>query len=524
MASRRNGEAVMTLDRFYTGLFDRYDGRTAIVDERTELTYAELDDRTARFANVLTSIGLDSDDFVGILAGNRHEYLVAQLGAARAGVVAVPFNNKVDESAIGPILQDTAVKTLVVGPEYFELVQRFRQESFEFNHLIGVEADAEPPLGFHRFDEMLSRVDAEPPSVTVEPGDPAAIHYTGGTTGSPKGTVHTHYGSILNMYAHVHELEVSHGVEMLLVTPLGHSAGKFILAGLMQGGTIHLHRRFDGQRILRTIERKGITWTYLIPTMIARLLDEPVIDDHDLGSLRTLVYGSAPIPPARLADGLDTLGEVFLQFYGLTEVPNLVAVLPKSKHDPEGDAWLRSAGLRAQLADIKIFDDETAWSDDVGEIGIRSPYAIDGYLNREGPFDADGWIRTGDVGYIDDEGRLYVLDRIQDVIAVDGEAVYSTHVESVVQRHPDVSQVAVIGVPTEVHRTSTDRDRSNVDQRVKAIVVPTEDGELTTDELREFCRDYLPDHALPESVDTVGQLPETPYGKIDKRLLREPYW
>ncbi|WP_265109990.1 AMP-binding protein [Halosolutus halophilus] len=524
MNDRRNGEAVMTLDRFYAGLFDRYDERTAIVDERQELTYGELGDRTARFANVLASIGLGNGDFVGILLSNRLEYLIAQLGAARAGVVAVPFNYQVDQSTIGPILEDANVKTLVVGPEHFETIQQLRQEAFEFNYLIGVGDESAPPLGFHQFCEMLSRVDADPPSIATAPDDAAAIHYTGGTTGPPKGTVHTHYATILNMYAHVNELEVHHGVEMLLVTPLGHSAGKFVLAGLMQGGTVHLQQQFDGQRVLRTIDREGITWTYLIPTMIARLLDEPAIDDHDLDSLETLTYGSAPIPPARLAEGLDRLGKVFVQFYGLTEVPNLVAVLPKSKHDPEDDHWLRSAGLRAQLAEITIFDDETNWDDDVGEIGIRSPYAVDGYLNRDGPFDADGWIRTGDVGYLDDEGRLYVLDRIQDVLTVDGEAVYSTEVESVIQRHPDVSQVAVIGVPTEPTRAADGLDRIRIDQRVKAIVVPADDAELTAEELRAFSAGDLPDRALPESIDTVGQLPETPYGKIDKRLLREPYW
>ncbi|MDS0474429.1 AMP-binding protein [Natrinema sp. 1APR25-10V2] len=514
----------MALDRFYAGFLERYGDRTALVDDRRELTYAALDERSARFANVLGSVGLGREDLVGILLGNRSEYVVAQLGAARAGVTAIPFNDRIDRSAIEPICRNAGLRTLVVGPDHFETARQLRNGPLEFNYLIGVTDESEPPLGFHRYRDMLSRVDADPPSPSIDPEDVAAVHYTGGTTGSPKGTLHTHHATILNMYAHVNELEVRHGTEMLLVTPLGHSAGKFMLAGLMQGGTIHLQQGFDSERILRTIDRNEITWTYLVPTMIARLLDDPAVDGHDLESLETLAYGSAPIPPAKLTDGIETLGDVFVQFYGLTEVPNLVAVLPKSKHDPENEAWLRSAGRRAQLAEVTIFEDETNWGDDVGEIGVRSPYAVAGYLNRSTLADGDDWIRTGDVGYVDDEGRLYVLDRIQDVITVDGEAVYSTEVERVVQRHPAISQVAIIGVPREPSDAHEALDRSAVEQRVKAIVVPAGDADLTVESVREFCAGELPERALPESIDTVGQLPETPYGKINKRLLREPYW
>jgi fatty-acyl-CoA synthase len=524
MVVHSRSDNAMTLDQFYAGLFDRYESRTALVDRNRELTYGELDERSARFANVLDSVGLGSGDLVGILLGNRSEYIVTQVGAARAGVVAVPFNYQIDRSTIKPILEETDIRTLVVGPEHLETIQELRDGPLDFNHLIGVSNQQKPPLGVHSYEEMLARVDTDPPVTAINPGDVAAVHYTGGTTGQPKGTLHTHYASILNMYAHVHELEVMAGTEMLLSTPLGHSAGKFMLAGLMQGGTIHIQQGFDSTRTLETIENAGITWTYLVPTMIGQLLDEENVDDYDLETLETLAYGSASIPPARLSDGIETLGDVFIQFYGLTEVPNLVAVLPKSKHDPDEEAWLRSTGLRAQLAEIKIFDNGGEWGEDVGEIGIRSPYAVDGYLNRGQLVDGDEWIRTGDVGYIDDRGRLYVLDRIQDVIMVDDEAVYSTEVEGVIQRHPDVRQVAVIGVPRDTDRARGTLERSAFEQRVKAIIVPTDDADITLDEMREFCADHLTERALPDSVDTVGQLPETPYGKIDKRLLREPYW
>lgn len=515
---------AMTLDRFYTGLFNRYDDRTALVDEKGELTYSDLDEQSARFANVLDSVGLGSGDLVGILLGNRSEYVVTQIGAARAGVVAVPFNYQIDRSTIKPVLEETDIRTLVVGPEHLETIQEFRDGPLDFNNLIGVSDEENPPLGVHSYEEMLERVDPALPSTSINPGDVAAVHYTGGTTGQPKGALHTHHATILNMYAHLHELEVEPGTEMLLATPLGHSAGKFMLAGLMQGGAIHIQQGFDSTRILETIEGEEITWTYLVPTMAGRLLDDADIDEYDLETLNTLVYGSAPIPPSRLSEGLETLGNVFIQFYGLTEVPNLVSVLPKDKHETDDEAWLQSAGLPAQLVELRIFDSGTDWGDDVGEIGVRSPYAVDEYLNRGQLVDDSDWIRTGDVGYIDDEGRLHVLDRIQDIIMVDDEPVYSTEVESIVQRHPDVRQVAVIGVPENTDRARGTRDRSAFNQRIKAIIVPDTDADITVDELQAFCSEYLTERSLPDSIDTVGQLPETPYGKVDKRLLREPYW
>lgn len=524
MVTHNGADDAMTLDKFYAGLFERYEERTALVDRRRELTYSDLEEQSARFANILDSVGLGNGDLVGILLGNRSEYIVTQVGAARAGVVAVPFNYQIDRSTIKPIFEETDIRTLVVGPEHLEMIQELRDGPLDFNHLIGIADQKKPPLGIHSYEEMLTRVETNPPLTSINPGDVAAVHYTGGTTGQPKGTLHTHYATILNMYAHVHELEVAPGTEMLLSTPLGHSAGKFMLTGLMQGGTIHIQEGFDSTRTLETIDEAGITWTYLVPTMVGRLLDDSGIDDYDLGTLETLVYGSASIPPTRLSEGLETLGDVYIQFYGLTEVPNLVAVLPKSKHDPGDEEWLRSTGLRAQLAEIKIFNDGTEWGDDVGEIGIRSPYTVKGYLNRGQLVDGNEWIRTGDIGYIDDGGRLYVLDRIQDVITVDDEAVYSTKVEGVIQRHPDVRQVAVIGVPRDTNRARGTRKRSAFDQRVKAIIVPDDSADITLEEIREFCTDLLTERALPDSIDTVGQLPETPYGKIDKRLLREPYW
>jgi fatty-acyl-CoA synthase/long-chain acyl-CoA synthetase len=217
-----------------------------------------------------------------------------------------------------------------------------------------------------------------------------------------------------------------------------------------------------------------------------------------------------------------------VQFYGLVEIPNLVTVLPRRYHDPDAEEWLRSAGIASQLAEITILDPNREQLDDrenVGEIGIRAPYQMEGYLD-ESHRDGEDWIRTGDVGRIDDRGRLFVLDRIQDVIATSEGVVYSSEVENVIQRHPNVEQVAVIGTPATDGYLSevTPANRLHIEQSVKAVITVSNSEQITLEEIQNHSRDHLADHKVPDSIDTVGQLPETPYGKTDKKSLRKPYW
>jgi fatty-acyl-CoA synthase/long-chain acyl-CoA synthetase len=223
---------------------------------------------------------------------------------------------------------------------------------------------------------------------------------------------------------------------------------------------------------------------------------------------------------------IDILGPVFVQFYGLTEVPNLVAVLPKANHDADENAWLQSNGIPAQLADIALLDFGNEWDDDIGEVGVKSPYTMAGYLGDDPTASRSNseWLRTGDIGRIDDAGRLYILDRIQNVIVSDDQLVYSTEVESVIQRHPTVREVAVIGVPRNSVDYIKDATLHESEQDVKAVL-SLDDGELLElDKLQAFCRERLDPAAVPDSIDTVGTLPQTPYGKVDKKLLRDPYW
>ena len=513
------GDRLLTLGRLFERAFQRYSDRIAIQFRERELTYAELDRQTATLANAYRALGLTADDRLGILMANRPEFLVGHIAAIRSGVTVVPLNCQLDDEEVRTLLRSADLHTLLVDEVFFDIVHDIQQETQALNYVIGHDTSHSLPIGFNSLAEMIDRADSEPPAIETEPDDIASLYYSSGTTGEPKGILHTHRSLVLNAFAHVQELDICQGEKMLLTTPLAHSAEPFARAALAQGAMVVLQQGFESSRFLQALEGHTITWTYLVPTMIAQLVSDSRVDETDTTSLETLVYGAAPISKPILEDGIERFGQVFVQFYGLTEVPNLISVLPKSAHDLTNEAALDSAGYPTQLVEVSIVEDAAPWSDDVGEIAVRSSYALSGYTTEETAFEDAGWLRTGDVGRIDDGGRLHVLDRLQDVILRDGDPVYSTTVESAIQRHPDVRQVGVIGVPQNGLVAGDDPP----DQLVKAVVVPRDDQRVDLDDIQTFCREHI-GQDLPDSVDVVGRLPETPYGKIDKEALRDPYW
>ncbi|MDL5363809.1 AMP-binding protein [Halalkalicoccus sp. NIPERK01] len=516
---------IPSLTEFYHKLLYRYDDRIAVSFRSETLSYATIEERTGRIANAFQSMGMNPGDCVAIMMKNRPEYLITEIAAIRAGATIIPLNSELDSDSIQSILDDAGARTLVLGPTFFSIGRALQQDaSFDLDHIIGVEDGSEFPIGFHSFDELLSKADRDVPTVNPSSEDVAAIYYTGGTTGEPKGAMHTHRGLLLNTYSHIAELEIGKRERALLTTPLGHSAGYIARAILAQGGTIVLEQEYNPSQFLETVKDDQITWSFLVPTMISQLLDDPDLDDAETSSLETLVYGASSIPSVVLMEGIDRLGPVFIQLYGLTEVPNLVSVLSKADHDPEREDALLSAGYPVQLADVSIADPENRWEGDVGEIVVSSPYAMKGYWSREPLVGERNRIYTGDLGRIGDDGRLYVFDRIQDVIISNGQPVFPSEVENVVQRYPEIHQVAIIGIPK--HRETFDvlsGNQLDIEQVIKAIVVMEND--ISLESIQEFCREMgLKEHQIPQSMDTVGKLPETPYGKIDKKSLRKPYW
>jgi fatty-acyl-CoA synthase/long-chain acyl-CoA synthetase len=334
--------------------------------------------------------------------------------------------------------------------------------------------------------------------------------YTGGTTGRPKGILHSAGSLGTNLLAHVLSGQIRYGEKMLLCTPLPHSAGFFLQAGLLQGATFHLAARFDPAEFLRHVEEHAISWTFMVPTMIYRLLDALRDHEWDTRSLETIVYGAAPISRARIEEALRRFGPVFLQLFGQSECPNFATTLSKEDHlDPD---LLASCGQPCPGVEVRIGDGEgrALPTGEIGEVLLRAPYTLREYhaapeLTAQA-FVAD-WLRTGDVGYQTETGHVFLVDRKKDMIITGGMNVYSSEVEQILHEHPRVDAAAVVGVP--------DPDWG---EAVHAFLVS--DQGLRDAELIEFCRSRLAKYKVPKALTRIEELPTTPYGKIDKKALR----
>ncbi|MEU7814822.1 AMP-binding protein [Pseudonocardia sp. NPDC049154] len=536
----------------FEAAFARYRERIAVEVGGRSWSFADLDRWSAAVAAQLRGRGVGAGDAVALHLTNGVEFVVADVAVARLGAVKVPVNPLLPEATVAHILRASKARAVIGATS------------------LGGRADlcvsddgGDPPA-----ERLAGPQDVAPPERSgVGPGGRAAIYFTGGTTGLPKGVVHTQASAVAVHYAQIVEAEIAQSDRLLLSTPLAHAAGLFAQSALIRGATSVIEPGFDAARTLELLRTRGITWTFLVPTMIYRLLDlaagsasvsrvgsagsasvsrvgsagsASVSRVGSAGSarvsrvgsasvsrvgsasaetleLRTVVYGAAPIAPSRLAQALDAFGPVFVQLYGQTECPNWGTRLAKSDHDPARPELLGSCGRASIMADVQVVaEDGTPLPvGDTGEICLRSPYTLESYLDdpaaTAAKFLPDGWIRTGDVGFLDAAGYLHLRDRTSDMVISGGMNVYCREVEDALARHPAVARVAVIGVPHE-----------DWGEAVHAVVVPR--AGFDADELVAWSRGELAAYARPKSVEVVADLPETPFGKIDKKVLRAPHW
>jgi fatty-acyl-CoA synthase/long-chain acyl-CoA synthetase len=514
-------ERPPTLKHLYESILRRYGTTPAIKFGDQTVTYRDLEEDSARLANALIDRGFDPEERVGILLSNCPEYTVADIALARAGLAKVPLNDMLSSEDVEYMLQNSEASALIVGPEFVETAQDIAPNVPTLQRLVTIDAPDRSEdvdgCAVEPFEDLLEDGGTAVPDVSVQSSTLAGVFHTGGTTGDPKGVKHSQRNLALNALAHAIELDIRPRDRLLLMTPLPHSAGLIMAGGLTQGCTHIIKQGFDAERALEAIERERISWTFMVPTMVYRILDRLEEQSYDISSLETLVYGAAPMKPDRLREGLDKLGDVFVQLYGQYETPDLITVLPKSAHDPDDEELLSSCGLPTMMCEVRIVDDDGSEvpPGEHGEILARGAYSMDGYYEmpeKTAETVEDGWIHTGDIGRMDDEGYVYIVDRDSDVIVSGGMNVYSVTVEEVIQQHDQVANVAVIGVPDD-----------EWGEAVKAVVVPADDTVDRTSVMR-FAADRLADYEVPKSIDIVSELPTTPYGKLDKKRLREPYW
>ncbi|MGA1344853.1 MAG: class I adenylate-forming enzyme family protein [Ilumatobacteraceae bacterium] len=479
--------------------------RPALSVGDTTWTYDDLSTAVAVAAGKLADAGVVPGDRVILLCDNSAAFPIHDLAIMALGAVKVPLNSMLTAAEIGDIARRVRPRAAVVTASLDHLATDLPAECAL---IAGVTVDPGHPA-------------IEPPPLgACGPDDLAFVGFTGGTTGKPKGIVHRQHPFVLNMFAHIVEGSIGPDERLLLTTPLPHAAGLFALAGLMRGAHVRVEPTFDAEGVLRTMEAEGITWTFAVPTMIYRMLDAAEATGIRPASLRTIQYGAAPISPERLRQAIGLFGPVLQQLYAQTECPNFATSLTKADHVRALDepALLSSCGRSTLMCEVAVIDEngnEVA-TGEVGEVALRSPYTMagywedpDGYASRF----ARGWMRTGDVGRLDAEGFLTLVDRRNDMIISGGMNVYSVEVENVIAAHPSVGQVAVVAVP-----------HPDWGEAVHAVIVPALGATPDTDDLAAYCREHLAAYKRPKAFEVVAELPLTVYGKVDKKALRAPHW
>ncbi|KDN16431.1 long-chain-fatty-acid--CoA ligase [Amycolatopsis rifamycinica] len=482
-----------------------------VYGERTH-TARETHDVVSRIAGALAGLGVRADDRVGLLSPNTDRFCQIVLGIAWADAVVVPLNTRWSAGENAYALDEADVTVLFVDDAFLPIVDRLRERAPVLRTIVHC-GDEPTPDGLVPLAELLT---AAPVEDAHRNGHAmAGIFYTGGTTGFPQGVVLGHRQLVMAaMGTLMAQTRVPHGGACVLVAPAFHLAGfGSWIAAMLTNATVVPLPAFDPVGVLRAVERHRAKQIMLVPTMIQLLVDHPDAGTFDVSSLELLTYGASPISEALLDRARTAFPAArFAQAYGMTELSPTTTILGDEDHDDP--ALRRSAGRAAPYARIRIVGetDQELPSGEVGEIVVAGDHVMAGYWKKPAETAAairNGWLHTGDAGYLDERGYLFVVDRLKDMIISGGENVYSTEVENVIAKHPAVSQVAVIGLPDD-----------EWGERVHAVVTLLPGTTLTAAELREFCRQAIAGHKCPRSLEIVERLPMSAAGKILKRDLR----
>ena len=480
-------------------------------------TYRQFGDRVARLAGALQNLGMAAGDRVGMLALNSDRYLEYIMGVWWGGGVLNPVNIRWSVPEIVYSLDDCSTGILIVDEHFAPLAEQIRRSARHAPRFI-YAGEGEVPVGMLGFEQLIGQT--APVEDAGRGGeDLACIMYTGGTTGFPKGVMQSHLNLWSACMPRMVDMPPIRDGLLLHVAPLFHVAGMArALIQFMAGESHVLLSSFDAAQVLQVIERERITETLLVPTMILALLAHPDFDRHDLSSLKRLTYGASPSAGEMVEQVLARLPDLELSHsYGLTEACPVVSSNLPCNHTPQArkSGLSRSVGRGGLGVNVKIVDPQgqEVARGTVGEIIVRGPNIMQGYWNKpEETAKAlrDGWLFTGDGAYMDEQGYLFIVDRLKDMIVSGGENVYSAEVENVLARHPAVALCAVIGVPHE-----------QWGEAVHAVVVRKPGAQVDAEQLRRYCREFIAPYKCPKTVEFRDELPLSAAGKVLKRELRK---
>jgi len=494
--------------------------RIATVFGKREQTYRHFGERVARLAAALRTLGMGSGDRVAMLALNSDRYLEYYFGTWWGGGAVNPVNFRWSAAEVAYSLDDCGTQILLVDDTFKGMVDELKKKCAALKTVVHV-GDGDAPPGALSYESLLA--DTAPiPDAGRAGNDLAGVFYTGGTTGFPKGVTLSHENLAANALTALAEGLTHAEARALLVAPMFHlAAGALMNGNAYAGATFVMAPTFTPAGTLQLLQDQKITHVLLVPTMIQMVADHPDAGRYDLGSVELVLYGASVISEAVLRRAMALFSNAgFAQAYGMTELAPIATILPPGYHTTEGPkaGKLRSAGRATMICEVRIVDahGREVPRGTVGEVAVLGPGVMQGYWNKpELTANAlrDGWMHTGDGAYMDDDGFIFVVDRLKDMIVTGGENVYSAEVENALAQHPAVGASAIVGIPSE-----------QWGEAVHAVVVLKPGAQAAAEQLIAHCHTLIAGYKCPRSVEFRDALPLSGAGKVLKTELRKPFW
>jgi acyl-CoA synthetase (AMP-forming)/AMP-acid ligase II len=481
-------------------------------------TFSEYRNRVYRLINALLDLKLTKGSRVAVLSRNSIRYFELYGAADRGGFILVPLNFRLKPQELAFLLNDSGAEVLFYESYYAEVVDELKENIETVKHYIVIDGPGELS-----YEDLLMGASELQPEVKIDENDPVYIVYTSGTTGLPRGVVLTHRGQYQTANALALEMGLRKDDTTLDMMPLYHTGGHAVAqAHFYRGCTNVITGGFNPEEALSIVEKERITTMQVVPAMIVDMLNHPDIEKYDTSTLRVVFYASSIMPVNLLKQAIAKWGRIFFQAYGLTENGPVATTFSIEDHHVEGPERLTkklaSCGLPSANCDTRVVNKsgEEVKPGEIGEIIIRSEQVMTGYWNKPdltAQTLKNGWLHTGDLATVDEDGYIYIIDRQKDMIISGGENVYPREIEELLYTHPVVRECAVIGVP---HHKWV--------ESVHAVIVLKDKVKAAEEEIMAFCKQHMAGYKVPKSVEFVDELPKNPSGKILKNILRERYW
>ena len=496
--------------------------KTAVIDDNKKFSFRQVNERANRLANGLLDLGYLNKKHIATLMNNRFQFIEIYFAQQKLNSVRITLNTRLSAEELAWQINDSEVDYLIVDAEHLELIESIKKNLKTVKRFIAINCESE---GFMPYEDILSGSSGENPEMKSDEEDLGRIGYTTGTTGRPKGIMTPKRAEIaimrnllLDNIQHLNHKDVFLGLQ-----PLYHAVWTYILPCWIKGAAQVITHDFSPGSALNLIQREKVTILKTVPTVLTRIFDFPGMKDFDLQSIHTIIYGASPIPVEKLKKGIELFGHIFIQNYGQAEAPMTICTMNKEDHiideNSENTGRLSSVGRPYTMVEVRVVDDEGNDVDvgEPGEVAVKGDHMMTGYWKQPPETSEsalkDGWLLTGDIGRLDAEGYLYLVDRKKEMIITGGLNVFPNEVEQVIYRHPAVSQVAVFGIP--------DKDWG---ESITAAVALKSGSRVGEEELIDFCRNHLARYKVPKKVFFHQSLPRSAAGKIMRRELREPFW